>query len=156
MFETIFTPYGVRRHRSAPMLREREEFLAHLQRRGNIPTSLRCYASRLNQIVRFLNLTRLRAVRPSEIEVAARRWENYRGKHRHLFPGPWSAPSFIWLARRWFRFHGSLVLPRRKFAFARELRNYSEFMESERRLSPFTVRTRLYQTGRFLRWCSKY
>jgi integrase/recombinase XerD len=28
-------------------------------------------------------------------------------------------------------------------------------MESERRLSSFTVRTRLYQTGRFLRWFSR-
>ncbi len=52
MFATIFTiPYGVHKHRSAPLLREREEFLAHIQRRGTSRDSLRIYASRLNQIV---------------------------------------------------------------------------------------------------------
>jgi integrase/recombinase XerD len=156
MFETIFTPYGVHRHRSAPLLLEREEFLAHLQRRGTGPVCLRAYASRLNQIVRFLNLTSLRGVGSSEINLAAQRWANYRGKHRHLLPGPWSAPSFVWLAKRWFRFHGRLLLPYRKFAFTDELKDYAEFMESKRRLSPFTVRSRLYQTARFLQWSSKY
>jgi|HubBroStandDraft_6_1064221.scaffolds.fasta_scaffold266000_1 hypothetical protein len=73
MFETIFTPYGVHRHRSAPLLLEREEFLAHLQRRGTGPVCLRAYASRLNQIVRFLNLTIVRGVGSSEIKLAARR-----------------------------------------------------------------------------------
>lgn len=156
MFETIFTAYGVNRHQSAPLLREREAFLAHLQRRVTGRVCLRAYASRLNQIVRFLNLTSLRDVRSSEIKVAAQRWANYRGKHRHLLPGPWSAPSFVWLAKRWLRFHGRLLLPYRKFAFTDELRHYGEFMESERRLSAFTIRSRLYQTERFLRWSSKY
>ncbi len=62
MFESIFSPYGVHKHRSAPLLHEREEFLLHLQRRGTGPVCLRIYASRLNQIVRFLNLTSLRRV----------------------------------------------------------------------------------------------
>jgi len=154
MFETIFTPYGARRHRSAPLLREREEFLVHLQRRGTGRVCLRIYASRLNQIVRFLNLTSLRSVKPNEIKIAARRWGNYHGKHRHLSPGPWSEPSFVWLAKRWFRFHGKLALPRRKFALSAELDGYADFMRS-RGLSPYTIPTRIYQVGRFLRWVSK-
>jgi hypothetical protein len=65
MFETLFNPPSADRHRLAPLLREREEFLAHLQRRGNGRDSLRAYASRLNQIVRFLKLKRMR---PRETE----------------------------------------------------------------------------------------
>jgi hypothetical protein len=154
MFETIFTPYGVRRHRSAPLLREREDFLVHLQRRGTGRVCLRIYASRLNQIVRFLNLTSLRSVKPNEIKIAARRWANYHGKHRHCSPGPWSEPSFVWLAKRWFRFHGKLTLPNRKFALSAELDGYADFMRS-RGLSPYTIPIRIYQIGRFLRWVSK-
>jgi integrase/recombinase XerD len=156
MFETIFAPYAAHRHRSAPLLREREEFLTYLQRRGTGSGCLRVYASRLNQIVRFLKLKRPRCVRPSEIKNAARRWAHYRGKHRHLAAGPWSEPTFIWLAKRWFRFHGSLIVPCRRFAFTDELKKYVHYMESKRKLSPSTVQGRLCQTASFLRWVSKH
>src|SRR5260370_15737312 len=124
MFETVFNPRAVRKHRLAPLLREREEFLTHLQRRGTGRGCLRTYAARLNQIVRFLKLKRPRRVRPSEIRNAARRWAHYGGKHRLLAAGPWSEPTFVWLAKRWFRFQGKLILRRQRFAFTDELKNY--------------------------------
>ena len=155
MFETVFSVRAAQIHRLAPLLREREEFLTYLQRRGTGRGCLRIYASRLNQIVRFLKLKKIRRVRPSEIKNAARRWANYRGKYRHVSAGPWSEPSFVWLAQRWLRFHGKLVSPCRKVAFADELKEYAKFMESERGLSPSTVKSRIEQTGNFLRWFSK-
>src|SRR3977135_245061 len=111
MFETIFASRAAQKHRLAPLVREREEFLKYLQDRGTGRSCLHVYAPRLNQIVRFLKLTRMRRVRLREIKKAARRWAKYRGEHRHLLPGPWSEPSFVWLAKRWLRFHGKLVLP---------------------------------------------
>jgi integrase/recombinase XerD len=155
MFETLFNPQSADRHRFAPLRQEREEFLRYLQHRGTGRNCLRIYASRLNQIVRFLKLRRLRRVRTCEIKNAARRWARYRGKHRHIAGGPWSEPCFVLLAKRWLRFHGKLVLPCRKVAFADELKEYAKFMESERRLSPSTVRNGIGQTSRFLRWFSK-
>ncbi len=155
MFETVFNPRAAQIHRLAPLLWEREEFLTYLQNRGTGRSCLRVYASRLNQIVRFLELKRMRRVRPSEIKRAAMRWANYRGKYRHNSAGPWSEPSFVWLAQRWLRFHGKLVSVRRTVSFADELKEYARFMESERGFSPSTVNSRLYQTGRFLRWFSK-
>src|SRR5260370_28501147 len=131
MFETIFALKPAQKHRLAPLLREREEFLAHLQRRGNSRGSLRGYASRLNQIVRFLKLRRMRRVRPSEIKIAGRRWANYRGPHRHISAGPWSEPRFVFLARKWLRFHGKLVLPCREFVFSDKLKEYAKYMESD-------------------------
>jgi integrase/recombinase XerD len=68
MFETVFIRSAAYRHRLAPLFREREEFLAHLQRRGTGRSCLRVYASRLIQIVRFLKLKRMRRVRPTEIK----------------------------------------------------------------------------------------
>jgi integrase/recombinase XerD len=156
MFETIFAKYGVHRHRSAPLLREREEFLTHLQRRGTGLSCLRVYACRLNQIVRFLKLEKPRRVRPSEIKNAARRWAKYRGKHRHIPAGPWSEPTFIWLAKRWFRFHGNLVLPCKRFAFTDELKKYAYYMQSTRGFSPSTVQGHLCHTASFLRWVSRH
>jgi integrase/recombinase XerD len=156
MFETVFNPRAAHRHRLAPLLREREEFLTHLQRRGTGRGCLRTYASRLNQIVRFLKLKKPRRVRPSEIKNAARRWAHYQGKHRHLAAGTWSEPTFVWLAKRWFRFHGKLVLRCQRFAFTDELKKYAYYMESKRKLSPSTVRGRLGQTTSFLRWVSKH
>ncbi len=155
MFETIFALKPAQKHRLAPLLREREEFLAHLQRRGNSRGSLRGYASRLNQIVRFLKLKRMRRVRPGEIKIAARRWANYRGPHRHISAGPWSEPRFVFLARKWLRFHGKLVLPCREFVSSDKLKEYAKYMESERGLSPATVKNGVFQAGAFLRWFSK-
>ena len=129
--------------------------MAHLQRRGNGRDSLRAYASQLNQIVRFLKLKKMRRVRPSEIKIAARRWANYLGPHRHILGGPWSEPRFTVLARKWLRFHGKLVLPCRDLAFSDRLKEYAKYMESERGLSPATVKNGIFQSGKFLRWFSK-
>jgi hypothetical protein len=155
MFETIFIPSAAHKHRLAPLLREREEFLLYLKNRGTGWSCLRVYASRLNQIVRFLRLTKFRVVRPIEIKKAARRWATYHGEYRRGLAGPWSEPTFVWLAKRWLRFHGKLALPRsRRFALSAELDRYADFMRS-RGLSSYSVRDRIYQTGRFLRWVCK-
>src|SRR5260370_30205793 len=88
MFETIFIPSAASKHRMAPLLREREEFLSYLKNRGTGWSCLRVYASRLNQIVRFLRLTKFRVVRPIEIKKAARRWATYHGEYRYSSETP--------------------------------------------------------------------
>jgi integrase/recombinase XerD len=155
MFHTIFKKEGIGHHLSAPLVLEREQFLLYLQRRGTGRVCLRIYASRLNQIVRFLGLTKLRDVTLNEIQLAARRWGRYCGPHRHLQPGPWSEPSFTWLAKRWLRFHGKLILPHRRVHFERELNDYRECMTSELRLAPVSIQGRLLDTRRFLEWAWK-
>jgi integrase/recombinase XerD len=89
-----------------------------------------------------------------EVTDASRTWANYRGKYRHIAPGPVSEPTFAWLAKRWLHFHRKLVLPSVNFAFAKQLDEYGDFMRSAE-LAPFTVKTRIYQTRRFLQWFSK-
>jgi site-specific recombinase XerD len=152
VFESIFAPETVDRHVLAPLPWAREQFLAHLQQRGTGPTTLRIYASALNQIVRFLKLKRLRRVRVCEIESAARRWARYTGKHRCRPAGPWSEPRFVWIAKRWLKFHGKLVLHSRRVPFGNELKQYADYMRSEVRFAPATVQTRLNYARRFLWW----
>jgi integrase/recombinase XerD len=155
LFESIYTPETVDRHVSAPLPWAREQFLLHLQRRGTGWITLRTYASALNQIVRFLDLKKLRRVHVVEIESAARRWARYKGKHRRQRAGPWSVPWFVWVAKRWLKFHGKLVVPSRKLPFADELKEYEAYMRSERRFAPTTVQTRIAHTRRFLLWFRK-
>jgi integrase/recombinase XerD len=152
VFESIYAPEAVDKQVLAPLPWAREQFLVHLHRRGTGRITLRSYASALNQIVRFLKLKRLRRVRVSEIERAARRWARYTGKHRCQPAGPWSEPRFIWIAKRWLKFHGKLVLHSRKVPFGNELNQYAEYMRAEGQLAPATVQTRIHYTRRFLSW----
>src|SRR6266403_2555167 len=155
MFEKLFTfRSAVQMHRAAPLAREREEFLSYLHRRGVCRGSLRSFAALLNQIVRFLQLKKLRDVRELEIENAAQKWFKCRRAMRGRTVGPYSEPHFKWLAKRWLRFHGRFIpSPPPRQPFAREQREYNEFMKSERRLSQSTIEGRMWQMAKFLRWC---
>ena len=110
MFEQLFNlRAAVRFHRSAPLAHEREKFLLYLHQCGSCRTSLRSFAALLIQIVRFLRLKKLRDVKESEIENAARKWFKYRRPKIGPGPGPCTKPYFKWLAKRWLRFHGRLI-----------------------------------------------
>jgi integrase/recombinase XerD len=152
IFESLFTPEGADKHVSAPLPWAREQFLLHLHCRGTGRTSLRMYASALNQIVRFLGLKTLRRVRVQEIEDAAHRWAIYRGPDRAQPAGPWSRPCFVRLAKRWLKFYGKLVLTSRKLPFGKELQEYAVFMRSEGRFAPSTIQTRIDYARCFLSW----
>lgn len=152
MFETLFKlPAVVERHRAAPLAPERQQFLLTLQRQGATSRPLLiAYAAVLIQIVRFLRLQELRNVKLSEIKTAGRRWASYRGKRRQNDAGPWSEPYFTWVARRWLRFHGRLILPSRpRPTFAGRLDEYTEFMKSVQGFSPVTINTREFYRQRW-------
>lgn len=152
MFESIYSIRGVRAHRSKPLATEREEFLAHVQNRGVNDNSLRIYAKWLIHIVQFLRLKRLRPVTRAEILAAAREWATHKRRNGPFPPGPESVTLFIWLAERWLQFHRKLIVPQRRSAFDYELHQYVEFMRSERRLAPMTIKDRLGYARRFLTW----
>src|ERR1700730_9994825 len=157
MFETLFArPAAIEWHRTAPLAREREEFLSHLHKHGTGLANLIHYAGMLNQIVHFLGLKRLRDVKQREIERAARRWARYRSGCTHHSAGRHSGPRFLWIARRWLRFHGRLVLSSKpRPPFADKLEEFAEFMKSERGFAPATLQERLVHTAPFLAWYSK-
>lgn len=158
MFETLFKmPAAIERHRAAPLALAREKFLENLHRQGGTSrANLIGYAAVLIQIVRFLGLQEIRNVKLKEIRNAARKWASYRGRHRHIDAGHCSEPYFTWVAKRWLRFHGHLVLPSRpRPAFADRLDEFAESMKSELGFSPVTISGRVWQTADFLTWLSK-
>jgi integrase/recombinase XerD len=156
IFEKLLSDYkAIQRHETAPLSREREQFLRYLEEcgtgRGNIITTA-CY---LLQIIRLLRLSRMRDVTPDEIERAASRWSKRTQIYHQSRPGPWGERRIAWEMRRWMRFAGKLRLPRPKQPFRRLYWDYVTAMRAERGLSDATVKTRGYRASAFLKWYAR-
>jgi site-specific recombinase XerD len=156
-FEELMTePIAIVRHRSEPLLKEREAFLRYLRDTcgtglGNIRTTA-CY---LLQIVRLLRLRQLRDVTPQEIEGVASRWIKRRHVYHNCRGGIHAQRHFAWTARRWFRFLGNLKTHRARQPFGWYLNDYVRAMKDEKGLSDATIRGRRFRTREFLNWFAK-
>jgi site-specific recombinase XerD len=137
------------RHAAAPLLREREQYLATMLKRGVSRSSVRSAAAYLIHIVRLLELTSLRKVELNEIEAAGREWVAYEGPlRRHKPPG---APiTFVRIAESWLRFHGQMPIPPPN-PFQPQIEAFAEAMRI-RGLSSATVSGLCYRALTFLRW----
>jgi hypothetical protein len=124
---------------SAPLLREREEYLAHLLQNGVSRQSVRTAAGILLQILRLLSLETMRPVLESEIGGACRDWLNDPSAHNTRAVGPTSAESFTGLASRWLRFHESLATSEPIDELDCALQAYLNF-ERTKKLSTETIR----------------
>ena len=60
--EFLEHPFFLNRHRQAPLLKERESFLSHLQQQGTSRKALRNLSAELLQVVRLLKLMEMRDV----------------------------------------------------------------------------------------------
>jgi hypothetical protein len=146
-------PLALIRHQTAPLLREREQFLSHLLRQGTSHHRVRSIAAYLIHIVRLLKLTSLRSVEVEEIKKAGECWANYRGPHRRRKAGRAAAFCFTSVAKKWFRFQGRLTVPPvPSHPFSELVRDFIECMRSTQGLSPDTIRSYSSRAGVFLNW----
>lgn len=156
MFETYFTkPSAIAGHRSAPLARERERFLAYMEGCGASRRNLRTSAAYLLQIVRILRLRVLRNVTSDEVRRGANRWSRQRDRYSGHRAGSRSNFCFRCIARRWLRFEGRLKCPSVSQAFSKYLSDFVEAMASERGFAETTIRERRYRVAAFLRWYAK-
>lgn len=154
MIESVSVfPSFQRRHRSAPLLNERERYLTHLLQIGRDTVHVRAVGAYLIHIVRTMELTSLRDVEASEIEEAGVRWANYRGPERRSKRPDTSPTRFMQIARQWLRFHDSLSPPPAQ-PFDWCLVGFRDSLES-RGLVAITIRSYVNQVQNFLRWASK-
>ena len=109
--EFLEHPFFLNRHRQAPLLKERESFLNHLQQQGTSRKALRNLSAELLQVVRLLKLNEMRDVSLEEIQRAARCWARQQRANPKAHSYGNSASSFIYAAKKWLRFHGRLKLP---------------------------------------------
>ena|SRR6267378_704025 len=83
MFELLFTSQlSIHRPRTAPLRTEREQFLEELRRQGSSHANLLQSASRLVDVVQFVNLRNLRPVTFDEIMDAGKVWVKKREPQR--------------------------------------------------------------------------
>src|ERR1700686_1572873 len=136
------------RHQAAPLLPEREQYLASMLKRGVRRTVVRSTAAYLIHIVRLLGMTSLRKVERNEIEAAAREWAAYEGSLRKKLKRPGAPFMFVRVAQSWLRFHGQLpTLP--PSPFQPQIEEFAEAMRI-RGLSTATVEAPCYRLLQFL------
>jgi integrase/recombinase XerD len=144
------------RHRRTPLLKERDQYLAHMLQKGYSANRVRGDAAFLIHIIRIMRLTTLRKVELKEIIKAGKRWANYRGPLRKGGQIQTTPENFIRVAKAWLSFHGCLVLPPAPIRpFDCQIREFKAFLESERGLSSRTVIHYCDRTALFLRWLSE-
>jgi len=158
MIESIILeePKARSRYRSAPLLREREQFLSHLLRRGMSLPRVRSVSGYMIQIIRFMGLTTFRTVELDEITRAGESWAAYRGPDRRRRSGKSSSFMLTYVAKNWFRFHGRLAIPSASVhPFDKEIRDFTEFLRSTHGLSPVTVLGYSSRAKYFLTWLAE-
>jgi site-specific recombinase XerD len=151
----FFLPAAIARHKSAPLTKERERFLAHLEATGTKRAAIRVVATYLLQIVNILGLSKLHDVSLEEIDQAADQWNTLRNHDKQYPTGQSGVRCFAQTARRFLRFYGNLKCPRLPQAFSKFLEDFIEAMSSERGLSEATIRGRRYRAADFLKWYAK-
>lgn len=146
------------RHRSAPLLRERDQYLAHLLQTGLNATRVRATATFLIRIVHLLELSSLRPVELSEIEEASIRWTKYRSPERRETGRTAEAVpnNFARIARAWLSFHNCLIDPATPAGpFDWQLAEFQYSLKSHCGLSPVTVNSYTLRARNFLEWVSQ-
>ena len=113
VFDKYFSlPAALARHRSAPLTKERELFLTHLEAGGICRQTIRTTACYLLQVIHILGFRRLRDVTLEEVGQAANRWNKLRNQDSQYTAGKLGVQCFTGVARRFLRFHGRLEPPR--------------------------------------------
>jgi integrase/recombinase XerD len=155
MIETLYVVKSVRaRHSKAPLLQEREQYLAHLLRRGASAGYMRAIAGELLNVVRILEMVEPRSVSLEEIREAGERWStDDQGNHSWIPPGEMSAYRFRIIAQNWLRFHGQLIEEAAAvFPFDSWVAQFVDDLRFNRNRSMDTIRSYNERVSNFFRW----
>ena len=153
MFDKYFSlPAAIARHRSAPLVEERERFLAQLEDWGIGRRNVRMAACYLIPIIEVLRLHRLRGVTPEEVEQAASRWSKLPHKLGPSGSGEYGRINFARIARRFLRFLGRLKPSAIPQPFSKYLDDFVQAMVTEHGLAEPTIRARRSKAIEFLKW----
>jgi hypothetical protein len=153
MFETIFKHRStIARHEQGPMAEERYRYLTDLARRETPAGYVYQKAEYVYWVARRLKLTPNLPVSPKQIDAAAERWA-HRNRPGHIQAKGPRGPRrlFRMVAREWLRFLGRLSSPAPwSNRYASLVRDFANYMQEERGLSPNTIAGRCWFVRRFL------
>src|SRR5437867_2005268 len=152
MFERLFHYPGVlMRHREAPLLAERENFLQHCANQGMAQSTLTHVANELLIIVRRLDVsTAERPITRQQIEVAAERWARHQRRRGRCHGLRWSRERFTRTATAWLGFIGRLEMCEPKHSAGEEwIEPFAAYLKEERGLSVHTISASHWHTEKF-------
>lgn len=150
MFEEIFFPKTAEKYRAAPLVEQRERYLVHLKATGARRATLRKCANDQLSLVRLLNLNDGERVSRAQIEAAAARWSQPRGRRCDRAASPKTCYRFVNHGVRWLGFLGWLddgggdCHPHEA-----EVQAFSRWSYEERGLSEATVQSYRAAADRF-------
>ncbi len=153
MFDDIFFTHTAERYRAAPLVKQRERYLAHLKATGARRSTLRKCANDQLSLVRLLDLKDGERVSRSRIEAAAVLWAQPRGRRCDRTASPKTSSRFVNHGLRWLAFLGWLDEPDdRRHPHDAEVHAFERWMREERGLSAATVHDYCRAADRFFLW----
>ncbi len=147
-------PFELKRHREAPLLEEREEFLLHLLKRGSGRIPVQNVAVMLLHAIEALNIKTLRPLGVEGVVCAAEKIWGKSAVKDSKQPGFHSARTFRFCFTKFLRFHGKFKVakpPSQPFAY--EIASFSEYNRC-RSLVPGSVESHRHKVATFLKWYS--
>lgn len=142
MFDDIFFPHTAERYRAAPLVKQRERYLAHLKATGARRSTLRKCANDQLSLVRLLDLKDGDGMSRSKIEVAAALWSQPRGRRCDRAASPKTRDRFVSHGVRWLGFLGWLDNGGGgRHPHDAEVQAFTRWLREERGLSDATVQS---------------
>ena len=156
MFEQLFTYRGVAsRHREAPMVQERERYLAARATVGLAPDTLRNLAQELRIIAQTLEYPADGPIDTATINVVAERWVQSQPPRHNSKDRQGARVRFVRVATEWFRFLDRLNEPEGEVApFTVLIEAFATCMHRERGLSSKTLSKYTWFARQFCQWFS--
>jgi len=158
MLEKLFKyPAVLTRHRKAPLFEERDRYLEYLAKKGYAHETLLRIARELLHVAQEFQGTNIypkSGVKPEQIKSLGNRWakKQYRCGRAHTLK--WSRQLFIQIATDWFRFMHRLNEPLNNIpAFMEWIKDFTNWMESDRGLSLITIKNYCWHIKKFFNWC---
>ena len=152
MFDDIFFPYTAGKYRAAPLVEQRERYLAHLKAAGARRSILRKCANDQLSLVRLLNLEDGERVDRSRIEAAATIWARPGGRRCDRAATPKTRDRFVSHGVRWLAFLGWLDEgDDDRHPHDGEVQAFARWLREERGLSEATVQSYCKAADHFFR-----
>jgi integrase/recombinase XerD len=147
-------PFDLQRHRQAPLLREREEFLLDLLKQGSGRIPVQNVGTMLLRAIEATNIKTLLPLGDGDISrIAQKIWGN-RVLSDSKKPGHNSAHMLRFCLRKFLRFHSKFKVQKSPHQpFVQELDRFSEYNRC-RGLLPDAIESHRQKAATFLKWYS--
>lgn len=158
MLEKLFKyPAVLNRHKKAPLFEERDRYLEYLEKKGYAHETLLRIARELQHVAQELqdfNISSKSGVKPERIKSIGNRWARKQCQRGRAQTLKWSRQLFIQIATDWLRFMNRLNEPLKATpSFMGWIKDFTNWMESDRGLSLVTIRNYRWHIKKFFHWC---